>query len=341
MVGRPRLACQDGAVFCIMLVRGEMMIINRGFFEDLAAMSLLELTDWLESMLASATVGGDLDGVAVERLYQGFTEAMDMTPEGAAQYPEEDGARLLSNAKIYHSKIYRLAVVGTHSPRPHFFVRSQVSPPVEISRAIYGERVKAAQTANRQFAEYIQGYCDKVSKILEREDYRQGLREFIRQRSARQSYIVYRLPTRKTLLDKLDIDTVLDRLGRYKVERYIAYEQTTREADKARKEYQEVQEWEGNKAWGGLQETETFGISGSARARLFRGEDMEKPVFVRLAFFLGMEDGMAETLLRREGFSLCESFRPADTIYRNSFRIGFPITYADELCKRKGLSWLL
>lgn len=111
--------------------------------------------------------------------------------------------------------------------------------------------------------------------------------------------------------------------------------------DKARKDYQEAQEWEGDKAWGGLQETEIFGISGSARARLFRGEDMEKTVFLRLAFFLGMEETMAETLLRREGYSICESIRPADVIYHNSLRIGFPITYADELCKRKGLTRLL
>lgn len=311
-----------------------MYMISRPiFFEDLSSRSFIGLVNWLEE-----AIGTQVTGSALEALYDEFIEAVDMTDKSPKDgYTADDYLRLVANGKIYRSPKFRRALVALRAPKPRVYIGAEFSKLIDITAPVFGERVGTLlKQADSDYYAQVNGYYNDVSYLLDVEGYRGAIREFIRDRRTRQSYLVYRLPTRKTILEGVDIDTVLERLSGYKVQRSYSDEKAAHAADKKR-----IKESEGGETWGAIHQAEAFGIKGSGRARLFKGEDMEKPMFVRLAYFLGVDHVLTEKMMNREGYTIQRSGKVADKLYYNCLRIGFPINYANELCTRKGLKPLL
>lgn len=332
------------------------MISNPAFFENLASMSFVELTSWLNRVIYSVHVQDE----ALEELYEEFIEAVDMTEETAASYSAQDRERLLSNAKVYGRRgkyaLFQAALVAVKRPRPRVFLRTDVSKPVEISKAIYSQRItqviplQVIQNSNGDkitkqvltaWQTKVKDYIDKIDSLCKNYQ-RVKFHEFIRTGERKQGSFYYKIPTRKKLLEGLDINTVLAHLDGYKMVRDKAYEEKMKVRDEACFELLAA-DTDGNPTWihGEVKALSEFGISRPALQRFRKCGNMKKEFFIRLAFALGLEDALTEELLLKEGFSIETSINPADRLYYNCLRIGFPFEYADELGKRKGFPSLI
>lgn len=296
--------------------------------EDLEAMSVIELAQWIARQRAKAYVNNELNGDRLEQLYREFAFCYETSPDDLpSDMPDELVELFERNQKLMRGKSqkqakrqnYRKAVRLLSTPIPRFRFRAKGDThSIYIRHWVYRHHPELSiQQALRQVEQEIKSIDALLyKKGRPDENYRAALREWIRTRESKREVIEYKEPG----VSKEDIQKYETENAQRKI--YI----------------EDVFMWS---LTGPIDDKETirglkeFGVDRAMVKRFLTGK-CEKNAIIRMSFFLNLMDDDAEAFLQKEGFSIATSVRVEDEIFRKCLRQGFPISHANALLVRRG-----
>ena len=304
----------------------DLMLLD--WHEDLEAMSVIELAEWILRQRLKAYVNNELNGDRLEQLYREFAFCYETSSDDLpSDMPDELIELFERNQKLMRGKSqkqakrqnYRKAVRLLSTPIPRFRFRAKGDThSIYIRHWVYRHHPELSiQQALRQVEQEIKSIDALLyKKGRPDENYRAALREWIRTRETKREATEYKEPgVAKETIQKYEEEREKRAIYIDEIFMDVMYLHTPRDL-------------------------EAYGVDRSMVKRFLEGR-CEKNTMIRIAFFLGLMDDEAEVFLQKEGFSLATSVRTEDEIFRNCFKFGLPISHANALLirfKKKPLS---
>lgn len=313
--------------------------IQEKFYEPLKGMSVYGLAIWFRGFRSLVKDGDthkeDLDKMAfladcwerVLHLKKPFPEKyFPLSEDPIAPFPEEARERLLENKAVLSGQNFRLARLALARDFPHYWLKpgkrdGYICLDDRIYKECYGTNAsitKMVQRNVRRFAAQYKEALDEAIVFPKSERYREKM-DGLFPLAQKSCHIVFSDTDIKSArqYDSLSLKELA-------IEILSGKADVTYEAPNTKKRL----------ISSGEHRLIDYGITPQGKKNYINGVYVEKPFMVRLAFYLGLDGGYAETLLKKEGYTLKGSVRKWDRILYEALKFSWDTEMVDTILKK-------